>query len=200
MSSQVPLFSLSTPSQYPVIGLVGSNGDTADLSEYIPDATFNSALGIVAPPFSSLLLANSNRPVRAANYTHYFRVVAGGTISSIRLTVGTASGNICVAVYRNTGSGLAAVPGTRAISSGSIACPVAGVQTVSLGGSIAVNPGDWFALGADNVTATFAGFAGIGGNSSLGPLASSQAVFPAPATAAPNNGDTFSVFALIGVP
>lgn len=92
-----------------------------------------------------------------ANRAIYTRAIGGGTITKIGLEVGTASGNISVAVYRNSGSGRSAVPsGSVVLSSGAVACPATGYQEVSLGGSVVVNPGDWLCLTCDNTTATFA--------------------------------------------
>lgn len=51
--------------------------------------------------------------IGSANTTRYFRVLEGGTISKVRLNIGTASGNIANAAYSNTGTGLAAAPGAQ---------------------------------------------------------------------------------------
>lgn len=91
----------------------------------------------------------------------YFRVRDGGNISKIRLRIGTSSGNIAVAVYRNSGSGSAATPGARAATSGVVACPAAGSAEVALTASVDVNPGDWLCIWVDNTTVTF----GLNGDS-----------------------------------
>ena len=85
------------------------------------------------------------------------RIYGGGTISKIRVRVGTQNGNICVGVYAGPATdGIAnAIPGTRKQTSGSVACPAAGIADVALGGSVVVVPGDFFAIMADNNTATF---------------------------------------------
>lgn len=91
-----------------------------------------------------------------ANRGLYVRTINGGTITKIGLEVGVQSGNISVAVYRNSGSGRSAVPsGAPAITSGAVACPASGYAEVSLGGSVVVNPGDWLFLSCDNTTASF---------------------------------------------
>lgn len=89
-----------------------------------------------------------------ANRCLYSRVAQGGTISKIATDIGVSSGNISVAVYRNTGSGRNAAPGTRVATSGAVASPGTGYQEISLGGSVEVFPGDWLAISADNTTIT----------------------------------------------
>lgn len=91
----------------------------------------------------------------AANRAYYARVVNWGTITGLMVDIGVSSGNIAAAVYSNTGVGAAARPGTRTATTGSIASPGTGPQTLSLGGSVVVEPGDWFCVAADNTTVTF---------------------------------------------
>lgn len=105
--------------------------------------------------FDPRLNGTSLAGVGAANRALFARTANGGTITGITIEVGTSSGNISVAVYRNTGSGSAARPGTRVATSGAVACPATGAQTVALGSTVTVQPGDWLALSADNNTATF---------------------------------------------
>lgn len=97
----------------------------------------------------------TNGTFPSANRMFAYRCIGGGSISKIALRVGTSSGNISVAVYRNSGTGRASVPGTRLATSGAVACPSSGYAEVSLGATIDVEPGDWFALSCDNNTATF---------------------------------------------
>lgn len=94
--------------------------------------------------------------------TYAARVFGSGTITKIRIIVGVQSGNICINVFGNTGSGASAQPGTLKGTTGSIACPASGAADVSLTGSVTVADGDWFAITADNNTATFS-VAGSGG-------------------------------------
>jgi hypothetical protein len=161
------------------------------------DSRYINAVGIVRPPF---VVTSSNVTVGVANVTRYFRAVEGGTISKLRLTVGTASGNIAVAVYRNSGSGLTSVPGTRAATSGSVACPSAGVQDVSLGGSVTVNAGDWLAIGADNTTATFAGTTGLGDTPLSTGFCGLTSDYPPAATAGAFTAQNNRIITVIGVP
>lgn len=118
----------------------------------------------------------------AANRAMVGRVTSGGTITGITVEVGVASGNISVAVYRNSGSGAAARPGARVATSGAVACPAAGVQTVPLGGAVTVQPGDWFALSADNVTATFRRLLSGAGGAYLSLYGQVDAAHPTPAS------------------
>lgn len=79
----------------------------------------------------------------------------GGLISKIALEVHTASGNISVGVHDPVGRGSVAVPGALKATSGSVACPAAGYQEISLGGSVFVLPGGFLSISADNITAAF---------------------------------------------
>jgi hypothetical protein len=144
-------------------------------------------------------VSNAAVSVGNANLVWYYRVTEAGTISKLRLYVVAVSGNICVAAYRNSGSGLASVPGTRLATSGSIVCPASGINDVSLGASVSVGVGDWLAIGADNNTATFTGSTGIGDGTLWAGRVCTGVVFPAPATpsTAPNNTNLIQ---LIGVP
>lgn len=85
----------------------------------------------------------------------YTRFLTGGLCSKIGLQIGTQSGNISVAVYRNSGVGTLAVPGARVATTGAVACPASGYQELSLGATVRIYPGDWLAISADNATATF---------------------------------------------
>lgn len=91
-----------------------------------------------------------------ANAARYSKVISSGVITKVGLHVGTASGNISVAVYRNSGAGRLARPtGSPVATSGAVACPAAGYAEVPLGATVTVADGDWLALSCDNVTATF---------------------------------------------
>lgn len=91
-----------------------------------------------------------------ANQCRYFRVIGSGTIDSIGIVIGSTTGNIGVAVYRKTGVGRDARPGTRLATTGSIASPGNGYQEIALGASVSVENGDFFALSASSGTITFA--------------------------------------------
>lgn len=126
--------------------------------------------------------------VGSANRTYYHRVVGGGTITKIGLYVAASSGNVCVSVYSNTGTGRASMPGTRVATSGSVVCPAVGYAEIALGASVDVSSGDfWFAISADNGTAT-AGTCGTTGQAIQGVSAWQDSAFPCPATAAASNG------------
>lgn len=126
--------------------------------------------------------------IGSANRTYYHRVTGGGTITKIGLYVAASSGNICVSVYANTGTGRASMPGNRVATSGSVACPAVGYQEIALGASVTVTSGDyWFAISLDNGTATFA-TAGTSGQAIQGMSAWQDSAFPSPATAAASNG------------
>jgi hypothetical protein len=157
-----------------------------------------TTLGIVrtlAPPGWALVT------VGVANWCVFARVVEGGTISKIRAHVGAQSGNIAVAAYKNTGTGLAAAPGTLIASSGSTACPAVGSADVSLGGSFAVSAGDWLAVAADNTTVTFAGTNGAATSAvSAGRFGVAASSFPPPGTVSGFSASNGRLIELIGVP
>lgn len=168
------------------VPVLNANGDVAgtELPEIGPPRTFD-------PRWPSALAAV------AANRLTYARVAQGGLITGIRLEVGTSSGNISVAVYSPTGSGAAGAPGVRKSTSGSVACPSAGVVTVALPAAVQVEPGDFFALTCDNGTATFRRVTVSGAfypHSLYGQMASAH---PAPTTIVP--ADTGGTILMIGV-
>lgn len=137
--------------------------------------------------------------IGSANTSRFFRVIEGGSVSSVRINVGVQSGNIAVAAYSNTGSGLTAAPGTRLATSGSVACPAVGIADVSLGATITLAVGDWLAIGADNATATFTGVNGGGDSTLSGGQAGVHATFP-PATSPTLTYQNNRLISLIGVP
>lgn len=107
-------------------------------------------------------LRGSDTATLTANRAVYMRVRDGGVISKVGLAVATSSGNVSVAVYGNTGTGRAAVPGTLKAASGPVACPAAGYAEIALGSTVTVNPGDWIAICPDNATAAFrSGLSGL---------------------------------------
>lgn len=70
------------------------------------------------------------------------------TLTGIRLRVGTQNGNICVGLYDSSG--------TRVATSGSVACPAAGLQTVAFTANYSAAAGRYYlALSASGNTATF---------------------------------------------
>jgi hypothetical protein len=94
----------------------------------------------------------------ATNRTYFMRVqgaVAGAT--AYLIWVGTASGNISIANYANSGTGINAAPtGSPRGVTGSVACPATGAQLVfASGGAFNVAEGDWIGLSCDNGTASF---------------------------------------------
>lgn len=124
----------------------------------------------------------------AANRGVYMRSLGGGSVSTAFFTVTTQSGNMCVAVYSNSGVGRGSLPGTLLATTGSFACPAAGQQSQALGATIQVNAGDWIYLGCDNAVAAFrstatalAIAAGLTGTNA-GRYYYHDAAFPAPAS------------------
>lgn len=93
----------------------------------------------------------------AASSGMWARVDRGGYITHLNLYVGTSNGNISMAVYNSTGTGLNVTPGARKATTGSIACPSVGMQAVVLTTPVQVDPGDWLCLTSDSITAAFFG-------------------------------------------
>ena len=110
--------------------------------------------------FNATYTAMMGMPVlamTAANQARYQRLYAAGyATSALTVNVGTSSGNISVAAYTSSGSGTSRQPtGGQAATSGAVACPAAGIASVTLGSSVTPSLGDWLALSCDNTTATF---------------------------------------------
>jgi hypothetical protein len=119
-----------------------------------------------------------------ANRTAYMRAMgskAGAT--AIRFIVAVTGGNISVAVFANTGSGLTAAPGARKGVSATVATPAVGTQTLALGAATDVEAGDWLAISADSITPEFRRSANGPADGYIG-LSTQQSVHPAPANAA----------------
>lgn len=113
------------------------------------------ALGYCAT--APALLTSASATWRGANAGQAVRVIAGGfQISKIALQVGVQSGNISVAVYRGTGSGMARRPtGTPIAQSGAVACPAVGYAEIPLDQAVTPLLGDFLFMSCDNVTASF---------------------------------------------
>jgi hypothetical protein len=145
-------------------------------------------------------LSNATAAFAVANHCHYNRVYRGGTVSQIRLRVGTSSGNIAVAVFNTTGSGVTAAPSARQQTSGAVVCPASGTVSVALGGSVTVLHGlHWFALSSSTIVATFTHNGTIVAGWTNGVNAAQSAAHPPPATAAPELLASF-LHSLIGLP
>lgn len=136
----------------------------------------------------------------AASRTNYMRARGMAlTISKLAVNIGTSSGNICLAVYSNTGTGTAARPAALKATTGSVVCPAAGEAVVALTAPVLVQPGDWFALAADNATATFARNS-VPSMTTAGLAFTCQqtSAFPCPTTPA-SLGPATSAFFILGV-
>jgi hypothetical protein len=120
------------------------------------DGTADITVASDLPRTQLRVATNRSTAVSGSNHTIYQRVMGSGSISKIGVWVKASSGNISVSVYSNSGVGSAAVPSSRTATSGAVACPAIGYSEISLGGTVTVKDGDWMAISADNVTATFA--------------------------------------------
>lgn len=126
--------------------------DDADAAAQLATLGLSSPLPVQWSYFgygsSAAALAASN-----GSYMMGFYCYVPTVVSKIALRIGTASGNICVGIYDDDGA--AGIPGTRLVTSGSIACPTAGNISVSLGSTITLQPGKYYAaFAADNGTVT----------------------------------------------
>lgn len=123
--------------------------------------------------------------VTGTNRTVYQQIHGGGTITQVTININASSGNIAIAAYENNPA-TAWTIGDRLITSGPIACPAAGVRTVSLGGSVTLRPGDWLALWTDNATASFWGSGSATlQTGAIGPVLVEGSTAAPPATPAP---------------
>lgn len=180
MSSQVPLYSLSTPSQHPVIALVdGVSGSTADLTNYV--TPYGTASLIAA--LDARYMANSTTTVATVNRAFYYRIPTNFfhslTITKLRVFIASTSGNLDVGVYVDSNG----LPGAKKITKGGIASPGNGAQDITIAATL-VEPGNWLAISADNTTITFMGNGGtmVQGMGSMG--AFQDTAYPLPSTAA----------------
>jgi hypothetical protein len=101
-------------------------------------------------------VCDNTRTLTSTNL-YFYRVEGAGTISSLQFNLGTsdAAGTAWGGVYTNVGTGRSARPvAHRASGSVSTATPT-GIKTISLGTTLAVAHGDWFAFGTNSATATF---------------------------------------------
>lgn len=155
--------SLSIPAQSMAIIGVPVGGASADIWALISGS--GSGAASTADPLGWGICTNVGPVVAGlaartlvANQANFYRLVGGGVaITKGAVHVGTSSGNIGIAYYSNTGSGLSAAPGTLLASSGSVACPAAGYAPIALGATITPNAGDWVCVWSDNATATLLG-------------------------------------------
>jgi hypothetical protein len=92
-------------------------------------------------------------------YTLYLRLTQGGTMSAFRTLISNLPtvGTVQYGFYSNTGDGVSAKPGAAIWRSGSLT-PVTGTttsgSTISIGSTITVKPGDWFAMAVTGWTGT----------------------------------------------
>ena len=177
----------------------------ADGSKLMADSTqalgvgWNSDLGFP----TSLTFMGYSGTTAALGAIRFQRVFGQGLITKIRIGVGVQSGNIDVGVYAGASSqGITnAVPGALKGHSGSVACPASGFADVSLLASTQVNPGDWFALTADNGTATFQMTGPNATNTfatGLSPYQTPANVVPLPSSVTPN-GVAQVVYIMVGI-
>lgn len=136
--------------------------------------------------------------VATANRTYYLRRVSPAVpIAAVELFVGVSSGNICIAAYDHNPS--TNLPTVRLATTGAIACPAPGSQSVSLGAT--VRP-EWLSFSVDNGTASFAMTGGglIVFTGAVGRTVYQDTTFPPPDPAAPVAAVSGAVWLLVGKP
>lgn len=133
--------------------------------------------------FAATTLASPTAQTGTASRGYWTRVQRGSVAAATKIDVGiaVAAGNICVAVYRNVGSGLAARPGPLASTSGAVPCPAAGLAAVPVLTAVSVDVGDWLYVGYDDATVSLLAT----GTSTASPLLAAisgyaNTAFPAP--------------------
>lgn len=152
------------------------------------------------PTVADTRYLKGSNTVGTANNCHYNRVFGTGSITKVRVYVTVSNGNIGVAVYDTTGTGVSAAPNTRVASSGSVACPAAGAADVSIGATVNITVLIyWFALSASGVTATFGNIGAVVSGWGNGLNAAQTTAHPPPATAAPT-ATAGVAFHMSGVP
>jgi hypothetical protein len=129
----------------------------------------------------------------AANAACYAAFIGyGQSVSTLRISVGTSSGNISVGTYGNGSQpGSARLPHSQKSTTGAIACPASGVATVTLISAVTIAAGDYGAISADNTSATFQRVT-TNSATSWGVLANQSSAHPLPATAAAANGGGYA--------
>jgi hypothetical protein len=158
---------------------------------YAPSTGIPRSLG----PMSIVGVAS----IGGANQCRYQRAIDGSaSVGHIVITVSTSSGNISAAVC--TGPLGRANPTSRAATSGAIPCPAAGAASIALGAAVPMDGTSWFALSADNNTATFGVNAAAGSNIdavTLGLMGLEASAHPVPATPGATNC-TYYNFLMVG--
>jgi hypothetical protein len=174
----------------------GYAGSVSDMEyQYLSNPPTLDAYGFVrvaTPP-------GTTAGVCSTNVSYYHRVIEGGTFTAIRMGINVSSGNICLAAFKNTGSGLTAKAGNRIATTGSIPCPVSGTTDIPMGSSVTVAAGDWLAVSADNAVVAFIGMGGAGSGVAGTGNFGAEVVFPAPTVANPFTSNA-RMFSMVGIP
>lgn len=129
----------------------------------------------------------------AENTVYYILATGRGTITKIRVRVATAAGNVCVGAYTGTGAHDERIPDQIKGTSDALACPAAGIATISLLASTQIVTSDWFAIGYDTTAHASASLAHAGalgtaiGYLGRGQLAIEKTTFPLGLTANPSS-------------
>lgn len=162
-------------------------------------ATSADPLGL-GYPTTSLRFGNSAVAHSAVNYCVFYRVYGAGTITALRVKIITQSGNLAWGVYSATGTGISRKPGSAVVRVQNQACPAPGSQDLALGGSFAVNHGDYFAIAADNTSVALcaslggAFYTGITFGESMTFYQAASFTLPSTATPLPCGGQAWEIY------
>jgi len=126
--------------------------------------TVANDLGVI--PYDPIFVNSDNTPI-TANRCVWYRVQAGSSVATAFYHCNSAAGNIVVGIYRSSitattasttnSKALAVNTGTKVF--GKAFAVATGYNTVTLGTTVTIRPGDWICVGFDNASAQIFGLA-----------------------------------------
>ena len=119
-------------------------------------------VGVV--PYDPIFINSNNTPISANNVVWY-RVERGSSVNTATYHCNSAAGNIVIGIYRSsitattasTTNSKAASVGVGTKIYGKAFSVTLGYNTVSLGTTVVIRPGDWICVGFDNASAQIFG-------------------------------------------
>jgi hypothetical protein len=142
--------------QYGDIYTANSIGDGTLGTTVLLDSTSGNVNNLNYEP-AALNASLTNVAMPGAGDGVYTRLTTwGNSSSSVTVNIANSSGNICIALYAPNSTG---GPGNRMATTGSVASPGTGLQTINFTSTVIPGVGWWIAIAADNNSVTFKGFA-----------------------------------------
>lgn len=127
-----------------------AQGAAQVLVDLVTVAAQSGPPGVVVSPLATIALGQAAWPTANRAIAQRIHLPVGGTFRYVNVDIGVQSGNIQASVVRLSGTDRLSF--TRLMTTGSIACPAAGVTRLDLGATV-VNAGDLaIVLWADNTT------------------------------------------------